>query len=291
MSALPLPELFTGEGRADIIIKLNSSSKCISSKKSIPISCVSACSDRVHLTWGGVGDLLIEEGRQITIIPIPYADEDALRLFTLGAGLGVLLHQRRLLVFHASSVAIHDKSVGIIGAKGWGKSTTAALLCQRGYPLISDELLAIRFDEQSQPWVMPSSPQIKLWEDALIGIGTDPRSAVRVRSGIDKFSVYAKSVPSRKFILHSLYLLDSGKKLSIQPMSIREAFFGIIPHLYIHRFGTPFLLETNAHWAFKQLNLLLKKIAVKRLLRQYDFSQLPDITQKIEQDIFENQVR
>ena len=287
-SALPLPELLEGRGRADIYIELDQH-KCIAPREHSQILCVDASSNRAHLTWGPVGDLLIEEGRRITVIPDPDADEDALRLFILGAGLGVLLYQRGLLVIHASSVAIHNQTVGFIGAKGWGKSTMAASLHQCGHPLISDELLVVYFDPYDQPVVIPGPPQIRLWSDALVSTGGDPESAVQVRSGIDKYNVNATNTAAEAPPFQNLYLLDVGDELSIQSVSPSESFFGVIPHLYVYRFGSKFLQPTNATRTFKQLNLLLRKIKVKRLLRPWNLNKLPDIAQRIEQDILQEQ--
>lgn len=283
-STLPLPGLFPSEGRVDVYVDVDQI-ESVASHEHSPILCVDVSPNRVRLTWGGVGDLLIEDGQRITVVPGPGADADALRLFILGAGLGVLLHQRGLLVFHASGVVINDRVVGFIGAKGWGKSTTAATLHQRGHALVSDELLVARFDDQGQPRVIPGSPQIKLWADALISTGGDPDSTVRVRSGIDKFNVNAVSIAPNELPFHGLYLLDGGGELSIQPMSSSEAFFGVVPHLYVYRFGTSFLQATGMVRAFQQLNQLLKKITVKRLLRQRDLRQLPNIAQWVEQDV------
>jgi hypothetical protein len=284
-SALPLPELSAGTGRADICIDIERN-QCLAHHKPSPIRCAAASPNRVHLTWGAVGDLLIEKGRRITIIPAgPNADQDALRLFVLGAGLGVLLHQRGFLVLHASGLSIRDRMVGFIGAKGWGKSTTAAALHRRGHPLISDELLVVHFDAQDQPLVMPGSPQMRLWLDALVSTGGDPDSAVRVRSGLDKFNVNATNVVLESLAFQSLYLLDAGEQLAIQSISPSEAFLGIVPHVYVCRFGTSFLQLTDANRVFQQLSLLLKKITVKRLVRPWDLNQLPDIAQWIERDI------
>lgn len=285
-STLPFPELLAGEGREDVVISVDQMTS-VASQEHSPILCAGVSSNRVHLTWGGVGDLLIEDDQRMTVVPGPDADEDALRLFVLGAGLGVLLHQRGLLVLHASGVAINDGVIGFIGAKGWGKSTTVATLHQRGYALISDELLVVRFDDQGQPWVIPGLPQIKLWVDALVGTGGEPDSAVRVRSGVDKFSVNAASIAPNELPFRGLYLLGAGEELSIQPMSPSEAFMGIVPHLYVYRFGTSFLQATGMDRSFQQLNQLLKKIIVKRLLRRRDLNQLPDIAHKIEQDILQ----
>jgi len=283
-SALPLPELLVGQGKADIFIEIDHR-ECIASHEPSPILCASASLNRVHLTWGAVGDLLIEEGHQIIVLPHPDADEDALRLFVLGAGMGVLFHQRGLLVFHASGVVIHDRIVGFIGAKGWGKSTTAAALHQRGHALISDELLVVRFDDRDQPLVMPGSPQMRLWSDALVSTGGDPDTALRVRSGVDKFNVNAANIAVEALPFHSLYLLDAGEEFAIQSLTTSEAFFGVVPHLYGCRFGIQFLNSTDVSRTFQNLSLLLKKITVKRLSRPWSLNQLPAISQRIEQDI------
>lgn len=286
-STLPFPELLTGGGKVDVFIDVSQIKSAASCEHS-PIRCIDVSLNRAHLTWGGVGDLLIEEGQWMTVIPGPNPDEDALRLFVLGAGLGVLLHQRGLLVLHASAVAMADGVVGFIGAKGWGKSTTAAILHQRGHALISDELLVVRFDDQGRPWVIPGSPQIKLWADALVGTGGDPDLAVRVRSGVDKFHVNATSIAPRELPFHDLYLLDGGEELSIQSMSPSEAFFSVAPHLYVHRFGTSFLQATDMARAFQQVSGLLRIVTVKRLLRRRDLGQLSDMARLIEQNVFDD---
>lgn len=285
-SILPLPELLASEGKVDVYIDIDQT-KGVASHEHSPILCVDASSTRAHLIWGGVGDLIIEDGQRITALPDPNADEGALRLFILGAGLGVLLHQRGLLVLHASGVVINDRVIGFIGAKGWGKSTTTAIMHQRGHALISDELLVMRFDDQGQPRLIPGSPQIRLWSDALVSTGRNLDSTDRVRPGIDKFNIDASCMAPEGLRLHCLYLLDAGEELSIRPMSPSEAFFGIVPHLYVHRFGTYFLKAMGMEYTFRQLNQLLKKINVRRLLRWKDLNQLPDIAQRIEQDIFQ----
>lgn len=286
ISELLLPELLPGEGSADVCITLAEVNP-IPPREHSGVQCASISPSHVHLTWGTVGDLWIVEGCRIMVVPAVGVDQEALRLFVLGPGLGVLLHQRGLLVFHASGVAIRDQVVGFIGAKGWGKSTTAAVLHQRGHALASDELLVVRFDEQSQPRVIPGASQIKLWVDALVSTGGNPDSTIRVRPGVDKFNVNAASIAEKELPFHGLYLLDVGEELAIQSVSPNEAFFGIVPHLYVYRFGTAFLQATGINRAFQQLSRLLKTVVVKRLLRQRDLNQLPDIAQRVEQDVLQ----
>jgi hypothetical protein len=283
-SALPLPGLSPGAGTADLFVDV-AQVPGETPREPTPIRCLAAEPERAHLIWGGVGELLIEHGTRIKVIPAQDADENSLRLFLLGAGLGVLLSQRGLLVLHGSGMAIGDRAVGFLGPKGSGKSTTAASLHRRGHPLISDELLVLRLDGSGRAMVIPGPPQLRLWSDALAKTGSDPNRAVRLRPGIEKFSVGVKRAIPVELPVHCIYVLDAGEQLSIEPMSQREALFGIIPHLYVHRFGTFFMQATGAGRAFRQIDSLLKDTAVRRLIRRRDLDQLPDIAELVESDI------
>ena len=222
--------------------------------------------------------------RRLRSLQVPAADEESLRLFVGGAGVGVLLHQRGLLVLHGSAVAIQGQAVGFVGAKGWGKSTTATALHRRGHPLVTDELLVVDLDENGAPTVRPGSPYLKLWHDALLETGGSPESARQILPGADKYYVGASAVAPQKIPLRRIYVLDAGERLAVEPIHAARAFFGVVPHLYVSRFGTPFLQAVGSQMVFSQLAAVLRRIEIFRLLRCKDLAQLPDIANLIECD-------
>jgi hypothetical protein len=280
-SALLLPDLTSGKGGVDLRISLTSPARPATDE--VPgIQCLSSSPARVHLSWRAVGELVVQDGNRIEITPAPNAAEEALRLFVLGAAFGVLLHQRGLLVLHGSAVVVGGRVAGFLGAKGWGKSTTAMALRQRGHPVISDELLVIRFDGEDRPLVMSGSSPIKLRSDALSSMGGDPDSSVPVRPGHNKYFVSESTIRDGEFPLQSLFLLHAGDRLSVAEVPPTEAFFGVVPHIYVCRFGTGFLQSTGADRAFRQLGLLLKRTSVMRLYRQRDLNQLSEIAKLVE---------
>jgi hypothetical protein len=85
----------------------------------------------------------IQEGKTIMVSPEPDADEDLIRLYILGTCLGALLMQRGIYPLHGSALAIHGKAYAIIGESGAGKSTLASALISQGYPILSDDVIAI----------------------------------------------------------------------------------------------------------------------------------------------------
>lgn len=282
-SDLLLPELQPGFGRPDVHIRVIES-KSDSGSEDSPIECISATPERVRLSWGPVADLLIEDGCLISVTPGPAADEESLRLFIGGAGIGVLLHQRGLLVLHGSAVVIRGQAIGFVGAKGWGKSTTATALHRRGHALVTDELLVVDLDENRGPTVRPGSPYLKLWHDALLKTGGSPESARQVLPGADKYYVGASVVAPPDVPLRRIYVLDAGERLAAEPIHAAKAFFGVVPHLYVSRFGTPFLQSAGSQPAFSRLAAVLRKIETIRLMRCKDLAQLPDIASLIESD-------
>jgi hypothetical protein len=86
--------------------------------------------------------------------------------FLLGPVLGLLLRLRGVTCLHASAVAFDDRAVAFVGDEGAGKSTTAAAFARRGYPVLSDDVVAI-VERQGGFYVMPAYPYLSLWPDSV----------------------------------------------------------------------------------------------------------------------------
>ncbi|TGV75989.1 serine kinase, partial [Mesorhizobium sp. M2D.F.Ca.ET.145.01.1.1] len=81
-----------------------------------------------------------------------------------------LLHQRGLLVLHASAIAVTGRGAIFMGDKGAGKSTTASALIRAGHDLLTDDVVALDLANPNQPMIVPGFPQIKLAADAAAAI-------------------------------------------------------------------------------------------------------------------------
>ena len=172
-----------------------------------------------------------------SIDPAPGVEERLLRLSLLGPALALILHQRGLLVMHASVVARGDRAVAFLGKNGWGKSTIAAALHTKGYDLVTDDVAAVRFDADG-PHVFPSFPQMKLWPEAATLLGSSLDSLPILHPDFDKRGWRAErgfsSAPRR---LERVYALAAGPAPAIEAMEPREACFELLGHWYGHRFG------------------------------------------------------
>ncbi|SFA97225.1 hypothetical protein SAMN05216312_102596 [Cohnella sp. OV330] len=153
-----------------------------------------AAPGRVMFRVPGTAIFDIRDGRHIAICPEEGADQDELRLFILGSCMGAALMQRGLLPLHGSAIAIDGQAYGVVGDSGAGKSTLAAAFLQAGFPLVSDDVIALDFSGgYSRPLVIPSYPQQKLWQQSLDGFGISNESLRPIFKRETKFAVPLKA--------------------------------------------------------------------------------------------------
>lgn len=133
------------------------------------------------LTFAAVG------GREL-IVDTTHTDESFVALFTLSEALGLLLFQRGYFLLHGSAIRIHDKGVVFVGEPGAGKSTTVAAFAQKGFGVLSDDLVGIRFTDAGRPMLIPAFSQVKIWESSVAGLQIQTDELTAVREGVNKFS-------------------------------------------------------------------------------------------------------
>jgi hypothetical protein len=279
-SSLPLPELEGAEARADLIIRFG---KIDWKPAKDRYSVVEVSPSKMFFHWNDAGTFLAHRGREIVIDPLPDAEPEVLRLFTLGAVLAGVLHQRGLLLLHASAVEVGGSAVAFIGDKGWGKSTFAALMQERGHRLVTDDVVAIEVDKQRTIRVLPGFPQFKLWPDAVTEMGINPEDLPRVHPQLEKRAYRLRNDFSNASIsLKAIYVLAEGERMEIESPRTQEAFVELVRHSYLARH-----LEATGATAlhFQQCSTLIKAVPVFRLKRPRSLDLLPELASLVEQHL------
>ena len=239
---------------------------------------VRASSEFFIIDWGNVGVCLIEAGTKVTFEIGEGVDEKDLIPLITGPILAVLLHQRGKLVLHASAVNIGGRAAVFLGNKGYGKSTLAAHLQSRGYPLISDDMVPVIFNGDVAKTV-PGYPQIRLLPDAVESMGLDPDSMQQVNAWISKRNF----VPNRDFTadpveLGCIFVLAMSDEITLQELNPYSAFIEIANNTYTGAF----LKETdNIGDHFKLCEQLVKKVPVSTLSRPHDFTRMSEIVDMV----------
>lgn len=233
-----------------------------------------------------VGAFMVSAGQHIRVDPHQDASEEALRLCILGPAMGLALQQRGFFSLHASAVSIQEEAVAFLGGHGWGKSTLAAMLQARGYPVISDDLTAFEPDGNR---VIPSFPQLKLWPDAVGALGQTSDELPLVHPDMDKRALrFSQGFVREHLPLRRLYLLAVGQTTAIERIAPRQAFEELMRHWYGSRFGPAFLkaLDLRAH--FLQVSNLARTGSLRRLQRPATLRDDPGLGETIERAILED---
>ena len=175
------------------------------------------------------GEFRVTRGDRVEIEPSPNADRAVVAQVVLDQALPILLHQRGVLVLHASAVAVGESVVAFTGPSGAGKSTTAAVLCQYGSSPISDDVVAIHFDRAGQPVVFPGTPFVDLWPDSTAYLaGKGPRADAAwetpLRQWKRRWSPEAQATADfGPLPLRALYVLQDDTRSEIRRMSELES--------------------------------------------------------------------
>ena len=283
-SALLLPELAAGaECVPDVVVSYRRTSDPPANLESAD-HCAWTVPNGLCMFWQGVGIIAVLGGKEIVLDPAPEVEESRLRLFILGAAMAVLLHQRGLLVLHASAVAVSGKAAVFLGDKGWGKSTLAAALAMRGHTVVSDDVVALDKDEAGRPLLLPAFPQIKLWPRSVEALGGDPEQLPRLSTLFDKrhYDVSAQfaEVPMP---LGRIFLLGVGDSVKVQVVRVQDALLELIRHSYSARFGAHLLCGQEGARHLLQCSALARRVPVSRLERPAGLELLPAVARVVEE--------
>ena len=137
------------------------------------LKCFTALDGTFYCGENGLGRVRVRSGTEILVEPAGRSDDaDMLRLLVLGFALPALLHQRGLLVLHASVVAINGGSVAFMGRSGAGKSDASReSFFNGGDTIISDDIAVIDLAAGMPLRVQPGAPRLKLWPASVAKLG------------------------------------------------------------------------------------------------------------------------
>lgn len=188
--------------------------------------------------WETLGTYRVSNCDTIDIDPIEGVDPKHLSIPLFGAVFATMLHMRGALVLHASAVVRDGQCVIFLGDKGAGKSTTAFTMISAGFELLSDDVVAIIFDENGRPQVLPAFNQVKLLDDAAAKFGLDLDAAEQIHPLVEKRRHQAGSAFwNQTAEAAAIYVLDREKTGAVIDFAPDEALKNLIGFSYASRFG------------------------------------------------------
>jgi hypothetical protein len=162
----------------------------------------------------GVGQFYVRDGREVEVCPFANVDPDWMNWSLNSQVLVALLHQRKIINFHASSLIHNERGILILGETGSGKSSLTAAFSLNGAGFLSDDLTPIIFKEQ-KPYIWPLYRQIKLRESALQQLNIDPALLKKAEKGTDKYFLTVHKARVSSYPLHVILKLEVGDEPGI----------------------------------------------------------------------------
>ena len=140
------------------------------------------CENYIHTSWKNLGTFRFEAPNLITYKLIEGSTPDLFADGLLGEILSLVLLHKNIFSLHASALCKNGRMYAFCGNSGAGKSTTAALLCNLGYELVTDDLL--RIDRQEKGYIgWPSIQQINLWPQSLQHLKLEDKNLAKIYPG------------------------------------------------------------------------------------------------------------
>jgi hypothetical protein len=269
-SYMPLPELPRMNEHADpgtgtvTVTKADLSSLWIDCNPSSEYFAIK--DNQVFIRVPDTAIFCIRNGDSIIVSPYEGFDENKIRLYILGTCMGVILLQNKIVPLHGSAIAINGKAYAILGQSGAGKSTLASILLDRGYQLLSDDLIPVTLSQDHTPIVMPSYPQQKMWQETIDHLGMSSSHFQPLFDRETKFAVpVASSFCSRPLPLAGVFeLVKTESNASVEPIAGLVRFHTLLQHTF-----RSFLIERLAlmEWHFSTLAKFVNRIDMYQLQR------------------------
>jgi hypothetical protein len=163
----------------------------------------------------GVGSFYAAGGDLIEYSTETGADVAWVKLYLNGQVLVALLHQRKIINFHASSF-IHDgRGVMILGETGAGKTSITVAFAMKGAGFLSDDLTPVIF-KGSTPCVWPLTRDIKLREDTVQQLGISREKLKEAEAGTGKQYLDVNRADVSDYPLHTILKIETGDSTKVE---------------------------------------------------------------------------
>ena len=199
--------------------------------------------------------------------PENYTLEDACT-YLVGPVMGFVLRLRGTVCLHASAVAIGDCAIALIGSPGAGKSTTAAAFACSGFPVLSDDVVALT-DKGAQFLVQPGYPRLNLWPDSVQRLFGSGDALPRITPTWDKrylpLGKNGHHFASTPLPLGAIYILDRRDETLAAPVIgevlCKDAFMALVANTYVN-----YLLDKNMRRTeFDVLSRLVSQVPIRKV--------------------------
>lgn len=165
--------------------------------------------DCFYMKVPGVGSFYACDGRIVEYSTEEGADPQWVQLYLNNQVLVALLHQRKIISFHASSFVHDGRGVMILGETGAGKSSLTLSFALKEGGFMTDDLTPVVYDGLA-PCIMPLHRKVKIRKDTAIQLGLDPELLIDAESGTGKKYLNLTSAQTDPYPVNVIMRIEPG---------------------------------------------------------------------------------
>ncbi len=230
----------------------------------------------IYVTEKDVGSFTVRNGREIVVDVCKDVDQRRLQYNLCSLVLPLLLYQQGALVLHATTLAMHDEAIALIGMPGEGKSTLALALCNHGAAVIAEDVTIFRHDAKGVYMAFPGESHLLLSPDAVHACGHTSEHLPYAFEGSNRLVMNVPSIsPFTQLPLARIYRLEEGRSVELALLSPREALAALIgnpPWYWLLQ-----ILEPTTHRALR--STVAANIPIYSLRRPRNLDLLDDVAE------------
>lgn len=245
---------------------------------------------RVH----DLADFLVDrQGTEVVALANHDTPPETLHHILLNQVLPLVLNLRGQDALHATAILTPHGVCAFAGPAGVGKSTLAASFLIAGYPVISDDCLVLK-EQEDRIVAVPGYPGIRLWDDVAKSLSLDADHLSSVAHYTTKHRLLlpdqSQAFPTEPLPLARLYILSRSEgsetcneatAISLQPSPPRHAFMEILSSLFRLDIRSKTMLTRQ----FCFIERLVAQVPVKQLSIPQTVSALPKVRDAILADL------
>jgi hypothetical protein len=205
-----------------------------------------------------------------------------------GPVLGAVLRLRGVVSLHASAVSIEGHAIALMGPAESGKSTTAAAFARRSYPVLSDDVVALR-DRAGTFFVEPGYPNLCLWPESVSTLYGSADALPQITPGWEKcyldltresYEFAREALP-----LAAIYILaqrsQNPQAAFIEPVTGSAGLIELIANTYVSYFSDYSMRRRD----FELLGRVAACVPIRRVIPHPDAAHLPSLCDRILEDV------
>jgi hypothetical protein len=187
----------------------------------------------------GVEFFVARDGSEVWVAWPDASSLDDAATYLLGPVLGFVLRLRGVTCLHASAIAVGSRAIALLGPASAGKSTTAAAFAGMGYPVLTDDVVALA-ERDGAILVQPAYPQLRLWPDVVVPLFGTADALPRLTPSWDKRALDLAHTAGRfqqqPLPLAAIYVLAERAPASepcIKGLHGRETLMTLVANAYV----------------------------------------------------------